>query len=197
MQIVNVGYDSTNYYLIGSGKSRLLVDCGWPGTLPKLLANLRRIGVALPHIGFALATHYHPDHAGIMQQLMASGIKLLVLEQQLPGIPLLQSYLKPGVPFVDIDLSEVVRLSESSSRAFLSNMGIAGVIVATPGHSADSVSLVLDTGAAFTGDLTLPAACTEEAREAVVRSWHTIQSLGAKTVYPGHGPVRQIADIVS
>jgi hypothetical protein len=31
--IVNVGYRSTNYWIISSGSSRLLVDIGWPGTM--------------------------------------------------------------------------------------------------------------------------------------------------------------------
>ena len=35
MNIVNVGYDSTNYYVLGLNATRLLIDVGWPGTLPK------------------------------------------------------------------------------------------------------------------------------------------------------------------
>jgi hypothetical protein len=31
--IVNVGYRSTNYWVVGAGASRLLVDIGRPGTL--------------------------------------------------------------------------------------------------------------------------------------------------------------------
>ena len=37
MNIVNVGYASTNYYVLGASTNRLLVDVGWPGTLPRLL----------------------------------------------------------------------------------------------------------------------------------------------------------------
>ena len=33
MNIVDVGYDSTNYYVLGASSNRLLVDVGWPGTL--------------------------------------------------------------------------------------------------------------------------------------------------------------------
>jgi len=31
--IVNVGYRSTNDWVISAGTSRILVDIGWPGTL--------------------------------------------------------------------------------------------------------------------------------------------------------------------
>ena len=68
MNIVNVGYGSTNYYVIGDGKNRLLVDVGWPGTMGRLLAMLRRKGIALEEIRYLLATHYHPDHAGLAQE---------------------------------------------------------------------------------------------------------------------------------
>ena len=43
--IINVGYASTNYYVLGSSTTRLLIDVGWPGTLPRLMANLRRTGI--------------------------------------------------------------------------------------------------------------------------------------------------------
>jgi hypothetical protein len=39
MNIVNVSYASANYYVLGQGRSRLLVDVGWPGTLPKLAGH--------------------------------------------------------------------------------------------------------------------------------------------------------------
>jgi ribonuclease/clavin/mitogillin len=31
--IVNVGYRSTNYWVVSAGTSRLPVDLGWPGTI--------------------------------------------------------------------------------------------------------------------------------------------------------------------
>ncbi len=31
--IVNVGYRSTNYWIVSVGTSRLLIDLGWPGTM--------------------------------------------------------------------------------------------------------------------------------------------------------------------
>jgi len=30
MKIINVGYSSTNYYLLDNDKVKLLVDAGWP-----------------------------------------------------------------------------------------------------------------------------------------------------------------------
>lgn len=44
-------------------------------------------------------------------------------------------------------------VSSVESRIFLENEGISGEIIQTPGHSDDSISLVIDECCAFTGDL--------------------------------------------
>ena len=54
--IVNVGYRSTNYWVVSAGTSRLLVDLGWPGTMGKMRASLDRMGVPLKEIRYGLAT---------------------------------------------------------------------------------------------------------------------------------------------
>ena len=190
--IVNVGYASTNYYVLGQSSTRLLVDVGWPGTLPMLRANLKRKDIPLEKIGYLLATHYRPDHAGLAQELKALGVKLLVVDLQEAAIPLLKAHMKPSHNYQDITLHDNLRVGLAESRKFLAGVGLEGEIVHTPGHSEDSVTLVLDEGAAFTGDLTAPGMATEEARETVLRSWEAIRALGASQVYPGHGPARRL-----
>ncbi len=53
-------------------------------------------------------------------------------------------------------------------------LGVDGEIVPTSGHSDDSVSLVLDCGVAFTGDLTPLSLATEEQAPAIVESWRRL-----------------------
>jgi glyoxylase-like metal-dependent hydrolase (beta-lactamase superfamily II) len=190
--IVNVGYRSTNFYVVSAGRSRLLVDLGWPGTFATLRANLERKGVPLAEIRYGLATHYHMDHAGLAQELKLAGVPLLVVAGQEPAIPLLKRHMKPQDRFVDITLHDNVTITSEESRAFLAKIGIGGEIVHTPGHSDDSVSLLLDSGAAFTGDLTHPAVVTPETAAEVARSWAALRELGATTIYPGHGPSRDL-----
>ena len=71
--IVNVGYHSTNYWVVSAGRSRLLIDIGWPQTMGLMRANLRRTDVPLEEIRDALATHYHIDHAGLAEELKQAG----------------------------------------------------------------------------------------------------------------------------
>lgn len=60
----------------------------------------------------------------------------------------------------------------------------------TPGHSDDSIAVLLDSGEACTGDLTWPMLATEETMDQVMPSWECLRALGARTVYAGRGPVR-------
>ena len=59
----------------------------------------------------------------------------------------------------------------SPTRSVLQSIGISGEIVETPGHSDDSISLVMDAGAAFTGDLPSPEITHPENYDQTCASW--------------------------
>ena len=191
LNIVNVGYDSTNYYVIETDKAKLLIDIGWPGTLPKLLHALKRIGIPLSDITHLLVTHYHPDHAGLAQELKQKGVKLIVLENQVAAIPALKQYMKPECNYVDITPNDNLHVQIGKSRLFLHRLGIDGEIIITPGHTDDSITLILDTGVAFTGDLP-PESEAEYLASPVQQSWEQIRAYNAHVAYPGHGPGQEL-----
>lgn len=188
--IVNVGYRSTNYWVVSAGTSRILVDLGWPGTMGRMRAGLQRVDIPLREIRYALATHYHIDHAGLAQELKLAGVPLLVLEAQVGAIPWMKTWTKPRDNYMDITLEGNVTISFSDSRQILDRIGISGEILHTPGHSDDSVSLLLDDGSVFTGDLTPLEGITEGEAPVTRASWRLLRERGATRVYPGHGPVR-------
>lgn len=192
MSIVNVGYRSTNVWVVSAGTSRLLVDLGWPGTMDTLRANLQRMNVPLREIQYGLATHYHIDHAGLAQDLKLEGIPLLVIDVQRPFVPLMRRHIKPTDGFTEITLHDNVVISATESRSWLKRIGVAGEVLHTPGHSEDSVSLLLDSGEVFTGDLTHQSLVTETEAEVTLASWQRLRESGATMVYPGHGPIRPI-----
>ena len=187
--IVNVGYRSTNYWVVSAGTSRLLVDLGWPGTMGRMQASLKRMDVPIKEIRYGFATHYHIDHAGLGQELKLTGVPLLVLDVQVDAIPLMKRWTKPQDQYVEVTMHDNVTISCAESRSLLERIGIPGEILHTPGHSDDSVSLLLDNGSVFTGDLTHPALVTEEDADIVAQSWQMLRERGATRVYPGHGPV--------
>lgn len=193
--IVAVSYRSTNYYAIGgAGRTRLLLDLGYPGTLGMMRAALDRKGIALTDITHGFATHYHPDHAGLAQEMKASGMTLLIAPEQLATAPAMKRWTKPEEHYVDVVLTDartrVLPLSES--RAYLSSIGLTGELVHTPGHSDDSVSLLLDDGSVFTGDLTHPMLIDTSIDTVTPQSWQTLYERGARLIYPGHGPTRPL-----
>src|SRR4029450_812844 len=188
--IINVGYRSTNYWVVSAGTSRLLVDIGWPGTPGTMKANLKRMGAPLHEIRYAFATHYHPDHAGLAEELKREGVPLLVLDVQVDAIPLMKTWTKPGDHYVEITGQGNILIPFEQSRQILGQMGIAGEIVHTPGHSDHCVSLLLDDGSVFTGDLPPEGGAFDN--PVALATWRRLREQGATRVYPAHGPTRLI-----
>jgi ribonuclease/clavin/mitogillin len=186
MNIVNVGYDSTNYYIVDAKGGKLLVDCGWPGTLPKFMAELKRKGISLQEIKYLLVTHFHPDHAGLTQELKNHGTTLILLECQAKFIPPFAEFFKgKKFPYVPITYPGTLVLKMDDSRKFLSGIGLDGEILHTPGHSDDSVTLILDEGFAFTGDLHPSFMDIDDTTTRA--SWDKIRQHKITRIFPGHG----------
>jgi glyoxylase-like metal-dependent hydrolase (beta-lactamase superfamily II) len=185
--IVNVGYRSTNFWVVSAGTQRILIDLGWPGMVGTLLANLERKGIPLREIVYGIATHYHIDHAGAAQDLKNRGMRLLVTEEQVEAIPMMKRWTKPSDHYTEIVPQGNVVIRAAEGRDLFAKIGISAEIVHTPGHSDDSVSVVLESGDAFTGDLTAMEMIASEDPAVVERSWTLVRATGATMVYGGHG----------
>lgn len=187
MNVVPFSYDSTNYYLVQVADGWLMIDCGWAGTFPKLAHRLKQIGVVLSEIKFLVLTHLHPDHAGLAQDIKEHGARLLLHECQVPFVGELRKYFKPHHNFKEISPECNTVVTGAQSRAFLKAIGIDGELVQTPGHSPDSISLIIDGSCAFTGDLPRPEFVDAASLPQVTESWDRIRRFAVKRIYPGHG----------
>lgn len=79
-----------------------------------------------------------------------------------------------------------VVISDNESRKFLKSAGIGGEIIQTPGHTDDSITLIIDGCCAFTGDLS-EFALMEAYNDQVIRdSWKLIKGYKVAKVYPSH-----------
>ncbi|MGB4659072.1 MAG: MBL fold metallo-hydrolase [Mobilitalea sp.] len=189
MKVINLTYLSTNYYLLQLNDGWLMIDSGLPDTFSQLLQLLNQKGISVNEINHLIVTHYHPDHAGLAQNLKDFGTNLIVHECQLPFIKELnQSFKKnPKAYFKDIMPSNTTIVTGKDSRSFLKSIGIDGEIVTTPGHTDDSVTLILDDTCAFIGDLP-PYSDTDDYDDYEIEdSWDMIKKCHVKTIYPGHG----------
>ena len=152
---IKLRYGNTNTFLVPGNSGYLLVDTDYAGTLPAFYKALKTAGVQIKDISFVLATHYHPDHMGLIPELMKQGVRLLLIDIQTKDVHYSDQIFsrEKALRFVPIDESEAKVVSCHESRAFLSDIGIAGEIISTPSHSRDSVSLILDDGDCLVGDL--------------------------------------------
>lgn len=141
-----------------------------------------------------LATHYHPDHMGLIGELMSLGVKLLLIDTQKDSVHF-SDYIfdKDRLPYAAIDETAATVISCEGSRSFLSALGICGEIISTPSHSKDSVSLITDDGCCFAGD-TEPMSYAEayEDNEQLKEDWEQILCFNPKTVFYAHRPEEQL-----
>jgi glyoxylase-like metal-dependent hydrolase (beta-lactamase superfamily II) len=93
------------------------------------------------------------DHDAIAQEMKEKGAKLIVIESQREHLNTQKKFIKPSMIFHEIKNEGNIVLAFKDSRIFLKSLNIKGEITSTTVHSEDHVTLVLDEGIAFTGDL--------------------------------------------
>ncbi|MBQ2724888.1 MAG: MBL fold metallo-hydrolase [Clostridia bacterium] len=186
--LTKLKYGNTNTYLIRGTGGNLLVDTDWAGTLPAFCRAIKAQNLQICDISWVLSTHYHPDHMGITADLTDLGVPLILFDVQLPYIHFSDSiYAKEKNRFykpVDESRAKILRCGES--RTFLASLGIAGEVIHTPGHSEDSISVILDDGNAVVGDLPPYSALAAEEDETVRNSYKEILSRGVTRLHYGH-----------
>jgi glyoxylase-like metal-dependent hydrolase (beta-lactamase superfamily II) len=190
--VTKLKYGNTNTYFIRGAKGSILLDTDYAGTLQMFYKEIKKNGIALKDITYILATHYHPDHMGLVGELVSMGVKFLVIDTQVPNLHFSDDIfsrdktlrMSPSVPE---DKAEVIACKDS--RAFLAALGIDGEIVSTPSHSGDSITLVLDSGDCFVGDLE-PMEFMDgyEENKALQSDWEKVMSFSPRVIHYGHAP---------
>lgn len=153
--IIRIKYGNTNTFLIKGTKANLLVDTDYAGTLPAFYKAIKELGIKVSDINYVLATHYHPDHIGLVSELMDNGVKLIVMESQTGFIhysdPIFAK--EPHLNYRPIDESNALILKFDDASSFLGSLGIDGNIGRTLSHSEDSIYVSLADGTFILGDL--------------------------------------------
>lgn len=193
-----------------------MVDGGAPGEIKRFEKELKNIDLNPSDVELIIVTHGHIDHIGSLKDLKdLTGAKVAVhrldvecvekgewTKSHQPNIfapwgrvlelfkmPLL-TWMFLGVPSTEV---EIIVQDEGFS---LLDFGISGHVYHTPGHTDGSISVLLDSGQAFVGDLAmnkfplrrtpgLPTLGTD--LDKVKESWKLLLGQGVETVYPGHG----------
>ncbi len=153
--INKIRYGNTNTFLIRGTRANLLIDTDYAGTLQAFYKVIKEQGIKISDINYILATHYHPDHIGLVSELAAQGVSLIIMESQVEFIhysdPIFAK--EPHLNYKPIDESKAMILHFKEARSFLASLGIDGNIGSTQSHSADSIYIALDDGTFILGDL--------------------------------------------
>lgn len=150
MGVTKLKYGNTNTFYTGG----LLIDTDYAGTMPAFYKALKSAGIEVKDIEYVLATHYHPDHMGLIGELMDKSVKLLLVDVQEAFVHYSDNiFAKDAVSYRKIDEGKATVITCEGSRGFLGCIGIHGEIISTPSHSKDSISLLLDDGDCLVGDL--------------------------------------------
>ncbi len=186
--MIPLTYGNTNTFYIPGSAGGLLIDTDYAGTLRAFYKALKSNGLQLKDIPYVLATHYHPDHMGLIPGLMEQGVRLLLMAEQRPFVHFSDGIFAKGeIPFQPIDESRAACVPCQGSRKFLLEIGIRGEIVSTPSHSRDSVSLILDDGDCFVGDLEpLQYLDAYESNEQLKADWDLLKAHHPKRIFYGH-----------
>lgn len=182
-------YGMTNTFLISGKSGYLLVDTDYAGTMSGFYSAIKQYDIKVSDISYVLATHYHPDHIGLVSELMKQGVKLLVVDTQCPHIHYSDEIFARDkrLNYEPIDESDATVISCKESREFLKDLGINGEIISTASHSEDSVSLVLDEGVCIVGDLEpIDFLGGYERNELLQKDWELVMSYNPKLIYYAH-----------
>ena len=178
-------YGNTNCYYIEGKKGSILVDTDWAGTLQAFYKKIKELNIT--KMDYLLITHFHPDHIGIAQNIIDMGTKLLLIDVQKDYIHCSNKIFEKdkNISFKPINTEPII-ISCEQSRKFLNELGIDGEIIYTPGHSDDSISLILDKGIAFVGDLYDLNSAAAFNDEKITDSWERILSHNISKICYGH-----------
>lgn len=187
--VTKLKYGNTNTFFISGTNGNLLIDTAYAGTIALFYKAIKEKNIKVSDITYILATHYHPDHIGLVSELMEKGVKLLIIDKQLPFIHFSDEILKKDkiLNYKPINEEKSVIININESRKFLKNLGINGTIVSTKSHSEDGIALILDDGEIFVGDLEPKEYLNSyEENKKLKNDWNIIMAYNPKIINYAH-----------
>ena len=198
----------TNIYLLTNTSCAFLVDTGYTKNAPRVVSFLHDNNLGFGDLKLIIVTHSHHDHVGSLAEVKKqSGAIVLVHKKK-------AEFLKTGITSFPRGTNIVSKTATWVSNAFLrkacsyrpvepeiviaedidlSEYGINASILCTPGHTAGSISVIVDGDNAVVGDTVFNFFSTivyppwADDIEKLHSSWRKLLDTGCKMFYPAHG----------
>ncbi len=215
-RVYSVKLGWTRCFLLECTGGYLLIDTDYEKYYALFEKKLVRLGIATSDIKYLLLTHHHDDHAGFAAELVRrTGCQVIAHRNAV--LPLKQgksegtdksvtrrsqialtfyTLVHKEFNFPPLTLTERDIVIEGDNDSFLKGIGVDGVILHTPGHTRDSISVLLSDGSAFVGDAAMNflqwtgmghRPIVIEDINTVYESWRKLRERGARVIYPAHG----------
>jgi len=211
----------TNSYLIKADNGYLLIDTGYEANYSGFLKEITDNDIKLKEINYLLLTHHHDDHSGFVKKLLndcelkiivhENAEKLLskgendktngggIINRKMYFVFKFGQWFIPNLfnlNFPPLKLRGKDVLVNKDNNDILKRIGIKGNILFTPGHTIDSISLLMTDGSLFCGDLAANLPSWLDTKycppfvtdlEQLYKSWQNIIDSRAQKIYPAHG----------
>jgi len=195
-----------NVYLAKTGNHALLFDSSMKVEATRLARRIRNLGVT--KLDAMIFSHTHFDHVGnaafvrkeFHVQVFVQQEESAYLERGRTPLPagttwatawLMRMQHKRGIPTFPYEPCIVD--CTVSDRLDLSELGFNATLLATPGHSAGSMCLIIEDEIALVGDTMfgqLPGIIFPpfaDSPEQIIKSWEKLLETSCKIFLPAHG----------
>ncbi len=222
MKVRELKLSFNNCYLVGTDDKYILIDTGYESTWELFCKRLKEAGVGPSDISHLVLTHHHDDHCGLLNQVVEANQKIrIVMSDRAPALLAKGANDRTHCPCyvgrrVKLIFGTVQLFSKQwQTHAFPpylcresdilihgetnlddADIRLSGTVIETPGHTADSISLLLEDGSCFVGDAaanmprfmgTKYCVILLEDIEAYYASWRKLIAAGAARIFPAHG----------
>ncbi|MBT3384154.1 MAG: MBL fold metallo-hydrolase [Prolixibacteraceae bacterium] len=209
----NIGY--SNSILIINGSNSILIDTGVKAYLYRFKNLFRQYNLKPTDIKLIILTHTHYDHTGNLKELVKlTGAKVLVHINEFENLKNGFIQIPKGISLRTRIISKIGRIiypKYASSKPFvsdfineddfdLSNWGIDGKVISTPGHTNGSQAVLLgqklisgDTFINLKNGTIFPHFADDP--KTLLKTWQQLFKLEIDEIYPGHGSKMKIEKV--
>ncbi len=205
-KIIPIKLGSSYCYFVSSSNGGFLVDTGMFNKHGHLQSVLLAHEYDIRDIHYIFLTHTHHDHVGSLAAIKKiSGAKIFAHREEAGFLKNGRTPLPKGTMLwtkTMVRLGKILRVGSYppvaadfviSDQLQLSEFDFPITIISTPGHTAGSMTIIVDNTYAFVGDTmfnirhdtVFPPFANDEA--ALLSSWNRLLQTPCEIFFPGHG----------